>query len=427
MNKTTTLRVSGDRIKQLHIHTTQGYSGRLTRESQIIFNYATEDPEREISLTMPLTTRSYAENILPGVLRQNLPEGFLRDWIREQFGKAMKMDDFNILALTGKDMIGRVRCSRSEFTTGDIPEPVDLKELLAWKGSEDLFEHLAQKYAATSGISGVQPKVLVSTHPDREVVVKSSIKDRSLIVKAGGADYTGLAENEYHCMSIGKLAGLITPQFWLSDNRELFVVERFDMDDQGRYLGFEDMTALTGRQNEAKYEGSYEIVAKAVGKFATPALKADSLHELFRSVVLSVVVRNGDAHLKNFGMLYTTPHTEDVRLSPLYDVVNTTVYLPKDVLALKLKKTKSWPGREDLVEFGQTACLIDRPDQVIDQVVEAAHAYQPAIEAGPIWNEMRAQIDKGLGSVRGSRFHAVAMPADHLDGEDEGRPAPGLS
>ncbi len=36
------------------------------------------------------------------------------------------------------------------------------------------------------------------------------------------------------------------------------------------------------------------------------------------------VERRGDAHLKNFGMLYTSP--SDVRLSPMFDVVTTTIY-----------------------------------------------------------------------------------------------------
>lgn len=411
MNKMTTLRQGGDRIKQLHIRCTQGYSGRLTRESQFIFNYATEQPGCEIGLTMPLTARSHAANILPGVLRQHLPEGFLRDWIREQFGKTMRMDDFNILALTGKEMIGRVRCSLNREDAGAPPEPVVLKDLLTWKGSEDLFEHLARKYAAMSGVSGVQPKVLVSAHPDRETVLKSTMKDRNLIVKAGGADFPELAENEYHCMQIGKLAGLETPQFWLSDNRELFIIERFDVDANGKYLGFEDMTALTGRQNEAKYDGSYEMIAKAISVFASPQYSSSSLVELFKAIVLSVVLRNGDAHLKNFGLLYTTPFDEDVRLSPLYDVVNTTSYLPADILALKLNKTKSWPARDALIEFGKGHCKIDRPALIIDHIAEIAHAYRPQIEAGGIWTKIKTEITKGAYSVSGPRLHADRLGA----------------
>lgn len=399
------------KIKQLHIHCSQGYSGTVTRESQIVFNYKTEKPECEISLTMPLRAASYSSNILPGVLRQNLPEGYLLNWLHARFGKTMKMDEFNILALTGKDMIGRVRCSLDQDDAGQPPEPEDLKALLTWKGSEDLFEHLAHKYAAGSGISGVQPKVLVWAHPGKEVVEKSAIKDKNLIVKSGGGDYPGLAENEYHCMRIGKLAGLATPNFWLSDNRELFIVERFDIDTDGTYLGFEDMTALTGKQNHEKYDASYETTAKVIDTFVSPRHKTASLTELFKSIVLSVAVRNGDAHLKNFGLLYTTPQTDDVRLSPLYDIVNTTCYIPRDVPALRMQKTKSWPTRQTLIEFGRTHCKIDAPDKIIDHIVETANSYVPQIEPGNIWMEMKKMIQAGSHSISDTRTHS-AVPRE---------------
>jgi serine/threonine-protein kinase HipA len=128
----------------------------------------------------------------------------------------------------------------------------------------------------------------------------------------------------------------------------------------------------------------------------------NSLRELFRSVVLSVAVRNGDAHLKNFGLLYTTPQTDDVRLSPLYDIVNTTSYLEKDILALKMAKTKSWPTRNTLMEFGRTHCKLDSPDLIIDQIVEAVNGYAPSIEPGAIWPKLKRQIEAGAYSIADS-------------------------
>lgn len=257
-------------FKHLHVHTSQGPAGSLIRESQHVFNYGTQDPSCEVSLTMPLTSKSYAANILPGVLRQNLPEGFLLDWIRQHFGKTMKMDSFNLLAITGKEMIGRVRCRNDSRTAHPVTRGESLHELLTWRGTEDLFAYLSEKYAASSGIAGVQPKVLIERKSDHGIVEKSAIKDSGLIVKAAGIDYDGLAENEYHCMSIARLAGLQVPEFWLSENKSLFIVERFDRTAQGDYLGFEDMTALTGRQNEEKYSASYEITANVVATFASP-------------------------------------------------------------------------------------------------------------------------------------------------------------
>jgi serine/threonine-protein kinase HipA len=385
-------------LKQLFIHASQGLAGQLTRESQIVFGYRTNDPACEISLTMPLRAATYSANILPGVLRQNLPEGYLLNWIHERFGKTMKMDDFNILALTGSDMIGRISVSLNENRIEHV-EAEDLGALLAWKGSESLFDYLAEKYAGTSGIAGVQPKVLAKA-TYKETVDKGAMEDRNLIIKASGADFDGLAENEFHCMSMGKLAGLKVPEFWLSDNREIFVIERFDIDpNSGEYLGFEDMTALTGKQNEEKYDSSYENIAKAIDIFSSSTCKTQSLTEFFRSFVLSVAVRNGDAHLKNFGLLYTTPHTDDVRLSPLYDIVCTTVYLPRDTIALKINREKSWPSREQLIEFGKAHCRLDRPAELIDHILETIASYAPTIEPGEIWEKMRTHVNQGVRSI----------------------------
>jgi serine/threonine-protein kinase HipA len=159
------------------------------------------------------------------------------------------------------------------------------------------------------------------------------------------------------------------------------------------------MTALTGRKNAEKYDGSYEVAAKVVDTFVSPHHKTNAFRALFKSIVLSVAVRNGDAHLKNFGLLYTTPLTDDVRLSPLYDIVNTTSYLSKDILALKMAKTKSWPTRKTLIEFGRMHCKLDQPGQIIDQVLDAVNAYVPQIDPGAIWMRMRKQIEAGSYSI----------------------------
>ena len=141
------------------------------------------------------------------------------------------------------------------------------------------------------------------------------------------------------------------------------------------------------------------MAAKVIDTFDSPAYKMNALRELFKSIVLSVAVRNGDAHLKNFGLLYTTPQTDDVRLSPLYDIVNTTSYLQKDVLALKMAKTKSWPTRNTLIEFGRTHCKLDHPEQIINQIVEVVYAYVPQIDPGAIWTQMKKQIGAGSYSI----------------------------
>jgi len=383
-----------EKIKRLDIATTQGAAGQLVRESQFVFNYQTSNPACGMALTMPLRSQSYAANILPGVLRQNLPEGYLNEWIRSRFGKVTHLDDMAMLAITGRDVIGRVRALQETDDGHQRPKGEHLQTLLTWKGTEDLFAHLAEQYALASGISGVQPKIVMPLSQDRSKnnIDKLSLKEESVIVKSSGKDFPGLAENEYHCMTIARLAGLQVPSFWLSDDKKLFVVERFDLSEQG-YLGFEDMTALMNKQNDQKYDSSYEMVAKAVGLFSSEQYRAESLKRLFETIVLSALLRNGDAHLKNFGLVYTDPTTKDVRLSPAYDLVNTTLYIPKDTLALRLNKSKAWPTEKQLVDFGGRHCLVGRPAEVIDRIQTAVMAYRAA-EPTELWRQMRLEIEK---------------------------------
>jgi serine/threonine-protein kinase HipA len=65
------------------------------------------------------------------------------------------------------------------------------------------------------------------------------------------------------------------------------------------------------------------------------------------------LLRNGDAHLKNFGIVYDDVLGE-ARLAPVYDLVTTSIYLPKDSVALTLNETTQWPDSKVLRRLGKT-------------------------------------------------------------------------
>lgn len=411
------------RLKSLYVGTSDGLSGLLVKESQHIFTYAAAavvplDQRKAIALSMPVVAESYQSSPIFPVFQTSLPEGFLKDRIVERFSKTMRMDDMALLALSGGSRIGRLRLSTSEEMSVDALGSESLKDILQSEGSQNLFQDLCDKYLInSSGISGVQPKVVLSAvddvsppMPNRgsggapksklSIGEKSTLRGKRLIVKTAGDDYPGLAENEFHCLSIAQKAGLSVPPFWLSEDNKRLAVQRFDIDDAtGQILGFEDMVSLQGKVNDQKYEGSYENVALAIQQNASPQLAYASLKEFFESVVLSVILRNGDAHLKNFGLLYTDPSSDDCRLSPLFDVICTTMYIPRDQMALKLAKTKSWPDRKTLIQFGLQHCRLEHAGTILDRIVDVASEYKPENSASELWPQMRDQIETGLQSV----------------------------
>lgn len=92
------------------------------------------------------------------------------------------------------------------------------------------------------------------------------------------------------------------------------------------------------------------------------------------------------------------------RLSPIYDIVTTTVYIPKDVLALKLNKDKGWPLKRDLIKFGKEDCELDRPQEIIERISDAATSYRPD-ESTEIWEKMKPIIDNGCFEYNTRKSH----------------------
>ena len=163
---------------------------------------------------------------------------------------------------------------------------------------DNLFDELLDRFAIKSGVSGVQPKLLLKAFD------KTTMKFENYIVKSWEDDYPNLALNEYFCMRACKNANLPTPEFYISDDFKMFIMKRFDIKDDFSYFGFEDMCVLTARNSENKYEGSYEECARVIKDVVSAKHKKEALRTFFKSLILNHLLKNGDAHLKNYGIIY---------------------------------------------------------------------------------------------------------------------------
>ncbi|MBK7052886.1 MAG: HipA domain-containing protein, partial [Rhodoferax sp.] len=145
----------------------------------------------------------------------------------------------HLLALMGNGGIGRVGYQLAAGTTDPVPASVPLEDLLHGGQSDSLFEELVNAYLGVgTALSGVQPKVMVP------VVDKAIIATTNVIVKTEGARYPGLCANEWMCLTAARCAGLPVPNFDLSDDAKLLVIDRFDITPTGQRMGFEDIAAV---------------------------------------------------------------------------------------------------------------------------------------------------------------------------------------
>jgi HipA-like protein len=260
-------------------------AGRLARsdreEDTILFGYGEDcSPENAVSLTMPVRVDQYdAVGGLVPIFEMNLPEGLLRERLRNEFAKAIpEFDDLDLLSIVGSSQIGCLRYSSQPHLEESVPLQ-DLKEILTYRA-----------------------------------------------------------------------AGLETVRARLSENRKLLVLDRFDLRPDGTYLGTEDFCVLEGRRAHGRYDGSYEAIARRICEFVSAGSLAHAREQFALSVAYSCAIENGDAHLKNFSVLYDSPEGE-VRFAPTYDLVSTTVYIHRDSLALTLGGTKQFPSRAELIRF----------------------------------------------------------------------------
>jgi len=355
-------------------------SAELTKESGYTFSYLRDDSSQaSVSLLLRPKQLTFADSELFPSMDMNLPEGFLLQRIFEMFPKR-KLNKMHLLAMMGDNAIGRVGYFFPERQAPAVRHTLSKATLLKTPFSDLLFRDLVNTYLSTGiGISGVQPKIMIPS--------KASLPIPDLIVKAAGAEFPGLAANEYLCLSVARIAEMNVPSFELSDDGQLLVIDRFDVTEQGQRLGFEDMAALmdlrvNDRLDNRKYFGNYQYLAELIGQFSSKA--AQDRSAFFEQLSLSIMVRNGDAHLKNFGMLYQGKNDSSVRLSPLYDVVTTTIYKFErpggfeDIdrtMALKLKKgrqgSRSYPTRKELLEFGRSICGVVAPEKTLQRISDA--------------------------------------------------------
>jgi len=222
--------------------------------------------------------------------------------------------------------------------------------------TNDTFNYLLNIFLQKNAISGIQPKT-IAILKDKE---KLSIKN--YIIKTWGDEFPYLAENEYISLKTLEFAGIKIPNIYLSKNKKFLVVERFD----GKNLGFEEVLSLMGKVRTFKYNGSYEQVAKTIYQYLS---EPKEMEEFFKLIVMNYLLKNGDAHLKNFGLLFNDDLSE-IHLAPAYDVVTTTAYIFKDKPALTLFGRKKW-YYEELIEFGQKYCFLENAKDLFDECIEA--------------------------------------------------------
>ncbi|SMN00979.1 Protein hipA [uncultured Candidatus Thioglobus sp.] len=339
--------------------------GVLTMEkNEMVFSYHSDVmAENFISLTMPVRNKSWNFAKLHPIFQMNLPEGYLLSLIKKHFSKISKTDDFGLLKTIAPKVKGRLHYGVKQAVQKSS-QPLNIEALLHSEG-KNLFNELSHRFALSSAISGIMPKVIAPLED------KITLKLDDYIVKTWGDEYPNLAENEYFCLQALNFSGVTVPDYQLSKDKKLLIIKRFDVKKKGGYFGFEDMCVLQGKSVDDKYDSTNERIAKTIDAFVSVQYKKTAFLQYFKMTVMNYLLQNGDAHLKNFALLYEDDCS--VRLAPVFDVVCTTAYIASDIPALSLAGSKKWWGKKQLLEFGVLHCQLSN-QQAQDLYAECIQA-----------------------------------------------------
>ena len=316
-----------------------------------LIDYQNLEIQNSITLSLPNSKKFYTYDYkFPPYFETFLPEGYLYEIFKNLLTKEYGyIDDYLIFSKLSPNIQSRV-AFKSDFSKLDF-DFLDIDNIIE-NDSNDTFRKLLDTFLNKNAISGVQPKT-VALLKDKE-----TLHIKEYIIKTWGEEYPYLAENEYFCLKACERAGIKIPHITLSKNKKFLIVENFIFEDM-KILGFEEILSLQEKNRNKKYDGSYEQVAKTIYQFATQ--KKESLTAYYKTMVMNYLLKNGDAHLKNFGLLFNNDFSH-IWLSPTYDVVNTTSYIYQDKPALMMQGKKVWFNKEALVEFGVKHCMLTQKE-----------------------------------------------------------------
>lgn len=237
------------------------------------------------------------------------------------------------------------------------PIPPDLP--YSWDQLNKLAEKIIRRNVT---VPGVQPKL--SLHLERSGPSQSSrftlvSMEGGYILKPPVKEYPEMPELEHLTMLMAIRTGISTAEcglIKLEDGQRSFLTKRMDRAEKKK-LHMEDMCQLTDRMTEQKYRGSMEQIGKAVLKHCTnPGY--DALR-LFEVTLFCFLTGNSDMHLKNFSLLQTL--SNEIHLSPAYDLLPTNLLLPEDTeeCALTINGKKGKLTYSDFFTFGSKLLLTE--------------------------------------------------------------------
>lgn len=335
---------------------------------------------------------------LPTWFENILPEGELRHLV----AKAADVDaraSVKILKALGPDLPGAIQLG--------VPFDVD-------PGNTRLLADVSSPHSLVPwnySLAGQFLKLSTQNIQGR-ITVPAFGEIGNCILKLPSSTFPLLPINEYYMMLVALKTGLDVPEFfkfhrddlpeeitkrlWSSSEEVGYGVARFDRDENGTRIHMEDFAQILNKRPADKYRSNFETV----GNLVITLTGQQSFLEFVRRLTYNILIGNGDAHLKNWSMVYRDGRTPE--LSPVYDLVCDGVYCKSHNhdLGMPLGGMVHFPliSRSTLKNLGIR--LGQNTSEILDTVDDTCSKFKSA------WDEVSPEIPSKLRDF--VSFHSSA-------------------
>jgi serine/threonine-protein kinase HipA len=311
---------------------------------------------------------------LPPFFSNLLPEGVLREYMVKRL-KIHHDHEFDILMALGASLPGAIRALPADAlpqtalnyqpgTAHAAPDEASIKFSLG--GSQLKFSMIERggRFTLADGNDEWIVKPPHPTHPN----VPANEYTMMRLAAAAGIQTPEVKLVKLDDIDLGGLAGFSIPQWetWA------YAIKRYDRTAEGR-VHVEDFAQVFNVYADQEYKATnYDTIGRLI--FDIFPERFEQLAEFIRRLVVNILIGNGDAHLKNWSVIYKDKVTP--QLSPAYDLVSTIHYVQNDSLALNLGGERRFESIDES-HFERIANRIGAsPKFVLDIVKETVIAAQ---------------------------------------------------
>lgn len=272
---------------------------------------------------------------------------------------------------------------------------------------------------AQMSISGIQTKISLALRKNQLEMTETGGQYILKPIPHGVFRHLAMVPvNEHLSMQIARqVFGISVAENGLvefADGELAYLVRRFDVHANGRRKLQEDFAQIANRSEEShgknyKYDFSYEEIGELIHQHVS-AHRVE-LEKLFQLVVFNYLIRNGDAHLKNFSLI-RNDEFRAYALTPAYDLLNTGLHVPfetrtalpffKDEFETESYQVNTFYALDDFHELaGRLNLHPQRALRILRAAVDKQQEVFSLLDRSALSRECKVEYKRGLqDSVR---------------------------